>query len=114
MRLCPVLALAALAAGCTPAGQPLGCGPREVTVINGSALAVEQLYLGSGAPAGWGANLLAQNLLPPGASLSLHLPGAGPHAVRAVWVNGRAAELPGLDGCSTQYIMVRDAALQAG
>ena len=112
--LLPALALPALA-GCLPAGQPgaaAACGPREVLLRNASAMAVEQAYGGSGAPGGWGAELLGPAELPPGASRRLRLP-AGTRAVRLVWVNGRAAELGDIDACAIGTLTLTDAALRA-
>ena len=110
----PALLLATGLVGCAaqPGGSRGSCGPREVTFTNASAVPVEQLYLGS-ATAGWGEDLLTRGALPSGGSTALRLPGPGPHGVRAVWANGRAAELPGVDGCSTTRITVLDAALRA-
>lgn len=116
------LALAALAggaAGCAPLPRPIpggtaaACGPREVQVVNASSLAIEQLYLGSGEPSGWGADLLIRGPLPPGAAIGLSLPGPAAQALRAVWVNGRAAEIAGLDACVVRRITVQDAAIRA-
>ncbi len=112
------LALAAALAGCgAPAAlRPAGsCGPREVQVVNLSSLAVEQFYLGTGAPGGWGADLLAgRGELPSGGALALRLPpGPAPSALRAVWVNGRAAELGGMDGCAAARITLTDGAVRA-
>ena len=118
-RAAPALSLlAALAAACAPAAiQPgrLGCGgTREVELVNASSLHVEQLYLGNGRLDGWGRDLLGQAPpLPSQRSLTLRVPGAAGQAVRAIWVNGRAAELPGLDGCAVRRIVVADGALRA-
>jgi hypothetical protein len=114
----PALLLLVALAACGPAGlQPgrLGCGgTREVALVNASSLPVEQLYLGNGRPDGWGRDLLGQaSPLPSQRSLALRLPGARGQAVRAVWVNGRAAEIGGLDGCGVQRIVVTDGAMRA-
>lgn len=116
-----LLAAAGAAAGCARAplrpGAGSSCGPREVTMVNASAAAVEQIYIGTGAPSGWGADLLGprggRGELPSGGALPLRLPAAGPYAVRVVWVDGRAAELGGVDGCATARITLSDAALRA-
>jgi hypothetical protein len=112
-RLLPIPALLAVAilAGCAvpPGGN---CGPRDVTLTNASSLPVEQFYLGS-ATAGWGEDLLARGQLPSRGSLGLRLPGPGSLGLRAVWTNGRAVELSGVDGCTTTRITVLDSALRA-
>jgi len=96
---------------CAPTGQP-GCGAREVTLRNASGLAIEQAYGGDGAPGGWGADLIGGNPLPPGAAAPLRLPG-DTRALRMVWVDGRAAELGGIDGCAIGLITLTDQALRA-
>lgn len=98
-------------AACAPTGQP-GCGAREVTLRNASSLAIEQAYGGDGSPGGWGADLVGANPLPPGAAAALRLPG-GTRALRMVWVNGRAAELGGIDGCAIGLVTLTDTALRA-
>jgi hypothetical protein len=107
----PALLSAAILAGCAvpPGGS---CGPRDATLTNASSLPVEQLYFGS-ATTGWGEDLLARGPLPSRGSLGLRLPGPGSHSLRAVWTNGRAAELTGVDGCTTTRITVLDSALRA-
>lgn len=112
MPLRPFLLLL-LAAALSACSGRQGCGPREVTLANASSMPVEQLYLGNAATGGWGQDLLAQGTLPSGGSMGLRLPGPGPLGLRAVWANGRAAELSGLDGCATTRITVLDSALRA-
>jgi len=115
MRHLPALALVALLAACAApsGGGERSCAPRPATLTNASSRTVEQVYLGNGAPSGWGADLLQGQELPSGASMNLTLPGAGPHAARIVWTDGRAAELPGIAGCTTSRITVLDTALRA-
>lgn len=115
MRHLPALALTALLAACAApqGGGGRSCGPHPATLTNASSQPVEQVYLGNGTPSGWGADLLNGRELPAGASMGLTLPGPGPHALRIVWTNGRAAELPGIAGCTTSRITVLDTALSA-
>lgn len=116
MRHLPVLALTVLLAACASSsggGGGRGCGPHPATLTNASSQTVEQVYLGNGTPSGWGADLLQGRELQGGASMGLTLPGPGPHALRIVWTNGRAAELPGIAGCTTNRITVLDTALRA-
>lgn len=107
----PVLGLALALAACAPTGQP-GCGAREVTLRNASGLGIEQAYGGDGTPGGWGAELIGADPVPPGAAARLRLPG-GTRALRMVWVNGRAAELGGIDGCAIGLVTLTDATLRA-
>ncbi|MDB5374387.1 MAG: hypothetical protein JWP04_3029 [Belnapia sp.] len=104
---CAALALAGCARG------PAGCGPAEAQVANASAMAVEQFYL---APMGeaWGADRFDQAGLAAGASRPVRLAGgAGPLAMRVVWADGRAAELPGIDGCTSRRLLILDGGLRA-
>ncbi len=103
------LALAACAAS-APGGR--GCGGGPTQVVNASSLAVEQLFLGAG-PADQRADRLGPAGLPPRASLVLDRP-AGPNlALRAVWVNGRAAEFATAEACGLQRITIMDAGVRA-
>ncbi|MBX6746029.1 MAG: hypothetical protein IRY87_28680 [Acetobacteraceae bacterium] len=115
MRHLPALALTALLAACAApqGGGGQSCGPHPATLTNASSQPVEQVYLGNGTPSGWGTDLLQGRELPPGANMSVTLPGPGPHALRIVWTNGHAAELPGIAGCSTTRLTVLDTALRA-
>lgn len=108
LRLVPLLLLAACARGNAPAG----CAPAAARLENLSGRAVEQLYL---SPAGtpWGADLVTGDALPGGAGLPLQFEGRGPYALRVVWVNGQAAELRGIDGCTTLRVTIRDSGLRA-
>ena len=112
MRPCLLLAVSLLA-GCAGSGTRETCGPRGVPLANASSRPVEQLYLGTGMPPAWGPELLGQAGLPGGASMTLPLPGSGSHALRAVWANGRAVELQGVDGCATGRVTILDGGLRA-
>lgn len=111
------LALACILAACAGpgagpgAGRP-GCGSHRLTVANLSPVAAEQLYLGSGRPDGWGADLLGPGGLPANASTILLVPG-GARAVRTVWTDGRAVELGSVDTCRISRLTLLDTALQA-
>lgn len=109
------LALLALLAAAGCAGDGGLCGGRDIGLVNASSLGVEQVSLGTGAPNGWGADLLGQRpALPQGAAMTLPaVGGARTQAVRVVWVNGRAAELGGLDGCRFQRLVVQDGGMRA-
>lgn len=108
LKLLPLLLLAACARGNAPAG----CAPAAARLENISGQAVEQLYLSQAGPP-WGADLVARDPLPSGTGLPLQFEGRGPYALRVVWVNGQAAELRGIDGCTTRHITIRDGGLRA-
>ena len=113
MRRLSLLVLLATLAGCS-GGQRAACGPAEAVVENASSLAVEQLYLAPAAGAGWGPDLLDQTPgLPAAGRMPLAIGGPGPWRLRLVWVNGRAIELGGINGCRTRHIILRDDILTA-
>lgn len=99
-----------LMAGCE-ASTPGGCGARSVILRNASGLAIEQAYGGNGSPGGWGVDMLAGTTLAPGESRPVRLPAAA-RAVRLVWVNGRAAEMHGVDLCAISGLTLTDRVLQ--
>ena len=101
-------ALLLLLGGC--AGGDASC---PVTLANASAQPVEQFYIARPGAGAWGPDLVAAGELAPGGSLPLRFPGAGDFDVRAVWANGRAAEMRGLGGCRVARITVLDGALRA-
>lgn len=107
MRRLAAIAIPVLLAGC---GGRAACGPTEAVVENASSLAVEQLYLGrEGGGPEWGTDLLGQSpALPSPGRMPVTLDGPGPWRLRLVWVNGRASELHGIDGCRTRRITIRD------
>ncbi|WP_431271495.1 hypothetical protein [Dankookia sp. P2] len=51
--------------------------------------------------------------LPPGASLPFRFPVEGRYGMRAVWTNGRAAEMQGVEACRTARVTLRDGSMQA-
>jgi hypothetical protein len=114
MRRRLALALLAGLAGCGGPDRIPTCGPAEALVENASALAIEQFYLARAGAAGWGANLLGQRHLPSGATMPIRFAGTGSYSLRMVWVDGRAVEMPAVDGCTVRRITVLDDELRAG
>jgi hypothetical protein len=115
-RPLPMLLPLLLLAACAHGKDPAGCAPAAARLENLSGQAVEQLYLGpAGASRGapWGADLVTGDALLSGAGLPLQFEGRGPYALRVVWVNGQAAELRGIDGCTTLRVIIRDSGLRA-
>jgi len=80
-------------------------------VSNGAALAVEQLYVSPAAPANWGQDRLAPNTLLPGGSFQTRTT-TEPQSVRAVFVDGSAVEMTGLDVCATPRLLIGPGSLQ--
>jgi hypothetical protein len=104
----PALLLAvAVLPGCA---RRTGC---EALLTNNSATAVEQLYLAPTATGQWGPDLLRDGGLAAGASLPLRFPAAGSYALRIVWVDGRAAEMPGVAACDSRRITILGQGLRA-
>jgi hypothetical protein len=80
-------------------------------VANTAARPVEQLYYG--APGAWGDDLLGGVEMPPGSARFVTLPGAAGSTLRAVWTDGRAIELQGLDPCRNTRIVMEDSGIRA-
>ena len=108
MRMLPVLALLPLLAAC--GGGERGC---PGVLANASGQPIEQFYLAREGLEGWGADLLPAGDLAPGASLPFRFPAEGRYGLRAIWVNGRAAEMQGVEACRTTRVTVRDGSMQA-
>ena len=108
--LLPIPLAALLAACAVQTGQP-ACQPRRMEVANVAARAVEQLYYG--APGAWGEDLLRGAELPAGAARPVVLPGVAGFTLRAVWTDGRAIELNGLDPCRNTRIVLADGSVRA-
>lgn len=103
-----LLILPLLAACAAPgAPPPRDACPGQVLLRNAAPLAVEQVFAGDAA--NWGTDLLGQGTIPPGGQVALRVPVPPPGArsgFRVVFVNGRAAELPGVDVCATPNVVV--------
>ncbi|TCZ66161.1 hypothetical protein EXY23_03550 [Roseicella aquatilis] len=91
------------------------CGDRScpVLLVNASGQAVEQVYLARQGSEGWGPDLVAPGELAPGAGLPLRLAAEGRYRLRAVWANGRAAEMPGIEACAVTRLTLGDGTLRA-
>jgi hypothetical protein len=110
-RLLPALAALFLASACAvQPGQP-ACQPRRLQVANVATRPVEQLYYGR--PGAWGEDLLAGIEMTPGQARSVVLPGIAGQVLRAVWTDGRAVELSGLDPCRNSRIVLADGIIRA-
>ena len=115
-HLLPLLAPLLLAA-CARGNAPAGCAQAAARLENLSSQAIEQLYLSPvGSP--WGRDLIGQEFkgggeLPSRAGMPLRFEGLGPYALRVVWVNGQAAEMSDINGCTTLRITILDGLLRA-
>ena len=110
--LIPALASAELllAACAVQTAQPV-CQSRRMEVANVAARPVEQLYYG--APGAWGEDLLEGMEMAPGEARSVVLPGIAGPTLRAVWADGRAIELQGLDPCRNARIVMAEGSIRA-
>jgi hypothetical protein len=81
-------------------------------VANVAARPVEQLYYGGG-PGGWGEDLLGGVEMAPGTTRAVLLPGVAGPTLRAVWTDGRAIELSGLDPCRNKRIVLAENSIRA-
>lgn len=91
-----VLGAAAFAAGC--GGDDGGISDATLTVYNDSDYAIEELYLTHNTSLGWGANLLSNDLLTPGAHLTLGVD-CGTYDVLLVDESGVDCEVDNVDLC---------------
>lgn len=85
----------------------------EVRLRNVGAMAIEQAYFSPAGPGGnWGRDLLAPETLPPGGERMVQVT-PGRNAVRIVFANGRAAEMPAMDVCATPSLSIQPTGLLA-
>jgi len=82
-------------------------------VANQSGLTVRELYFSPSAVSGWGADQLRTSVLPPGRFVNYRANNAARYDFRVVWVNGRAAELRGVNICAATQITIRNGGLSA-
>ena len=80
-------------------------------VVNVAARPVEQFYYGG--PGAWGEDLLGGVEMAPGEVRAVVLPGIAGPTLRAVWTDGRATELRGLDPCRNTRIVMAEGGIRA-
>jgi hypothetical protein len=89
-----------------------GCDTR-FRVANQSGVTVRELYFSPSAVSGWGADQLGTSMLPPGRFVNYRANNAARYDFRVVWVNGRAAELRGVNICAARQVTIRNGGLSA-
>jgi hypothetical protein len=82
-------------------------------VVNASSGTVQALYFSHSSRSGWGTDQLGSGVLPPGRALNYRAANTGNYDFRAVWSNGRAAELMGVNVCRASVITITDRGLRA-
>ena len=103
--------LAGCAGGAGDMVATLGCSG-ELRLRNQGPMTVEQAFVSARGPGDWGPDLLAPGTLPPGAERVVRgTPGR--NAVRIVFANGRAAEMPALDVCANPNLAIQPTGLLA-
>jgi len=80
-------------------------------VVNQSSGTVERLYFSHSSLRAWGNDQLGTSVLPPGRQVSYRAANAGNYDFRAVWTNGRAAELMSVNVCRASQITITDRGL---
>ena len=111
------LGLVLALAGCMPPTQTVVVRERSCDtsfrVVNASSGTVERLFFSHASQSGWGNDQLGEAVLPPGRASNYRAANTGAYDFRVVWANGRAAELRGIDGCTTLRVTVSDSGLRA-
>ncbi|HEY8609924.1 MAG TPA: Tat pathway signal protein, partial [Roseomonas sp.] len=77
--------------------------------INRSGQTIRELYISLSSQANWGQDRLGNNVMNPGQSLWVELPGGRSCAadIRVVYMNGAAAERRGIETCSRTDLVWR-------
>jgi hypothetical protein len=80
---------------------PRGGNP-SFNFINRSGQTIRELYISLSSQSNWGQDRLGNNVMNPGQSIWVDLPGGGSCAadIRVVYMNGAAAERRGIETCS--------------
>lgn len=89
-----------------------GCDTR-FRIANQSGLTVRELYFSPTAVNAWGRDQLGSSMLPPGRFVNYQANNATRYDFRVIWVNGRAAELRGVNVCAARQVTIRNAGLSA-
>ncbi len=100
-----LLALALLlpAAGALAQARPPGCANR-IAIVNEATRPVQELYIRANGSAGWGADILGDSVLRPGASVELTANMAGMIDFMALMPDGAARVLTRLDACAIRRV----------
>jgi len=75
-------------------------------VTNNSTRIISRLHLRDAALTNWGTDLLGQDVLPPGRSMTFRAPSPGLYDMRLLWADRQAAERRRITICSATPISV--------
>lgn len=75
-------------------------------VTNNSTRIISRLHLRDAALTNWGSDLLGQEVLPPGRTITLRAPAAGLYDMRLLWADRQPAERRRITICSATPITV--------
>ena len=96
----------------TPGGTAVGCDTR-FQVANASSLTVRSIYFSPSSQRSFGVDQLGANVLPPGRLVTYRAANASRYDFRVVWMNGRSADLYGVNVCALSRVTVTNGGLRA-
>ena len=84
-------------------------GDPSFNFVNRSGYVIRELYISLSSQSSWGADRLGSNVMEPGQSLYVRLPGGSSCAadIRVVYSNGASAERRGIETCSRTDVVWR-------
>ena len=84
-------------------------GDPSFNFVNRSGQTIRELYISLSSNSNWGSDRLGNNVMNPGQSLWVTLPGGGSCAadIRVVYMNGAASERRGVETCSRTDVLWR-------
>ncbi|MBS7791544.1 hypothetical protein KTR66_16195 [Roseococcus sp. SDR] len=104
LLLLPLIAAACAGGEGTNPAASIGCSG-QVLLRNIGPMAVEQAFFSAAGPGNWGRDLLTPTDIPPGGDRTV-MATPGRNAVRIVFANGRAAEMPAMDVCTSGTLTI--------
>jgi hypothetical protein len=84
--------------------------PRDFTLINGSQVTIQEVYVSSSDVQSWQADVLGNDVLPPGQRVNITFPGTDADAgkcmydIRVVGPNGAEGRMTGVNLCTTTTV----------
>jgi hypothetical protein len=82
--------------------------PRDFTLVNGSGVTIDEVYVGALNRADWGADILGQDVLPPGESVVITFAGFAPddclYDILLIDAERNGSELNQVNLCETDTV----------